>query len=55
MPKDVNVNDMVESGTINKGAVIKIRVTTTFENSTVAKILELVENASNKKQKLKTL
>lgn len=51
MPKDVNVNDMVESGTINKGAVIKIRVTTTFENSTVAKILELVENASNKKTK----
>lgn len=51
IPKDVSVDDIVESGTINKGAVIKIRVTTTFENSTVSKILELVENASNKKTK----
>ena len=49
MPKDVQMNDTVMSGSINQTGVLEIKVTSTFENSTVSKILELVENASNKK------
>ncbi|MFV0382053.1 MAG: heavy metal translocating P-type ATPase [Breznakia sp.] len=47
--RDVHVNDEVLAGSINKSGVIQIEVQETFENSTVAKILELVENAASKK------
>lgn len=45
------VGDMVISGVINKTEVIKVKVSKTFENSTVSKILDLVENANSKKAK----
>lgn len=47
--RDVKVGDNVLNGCINKTGVLRIEVTKEFEESTVAKILELVENASEKK------
>lgn len=49
LPKDVEAGDDVISGCINLSGVIKIRVTSMFEESTVSKILEMVENASSRK------
>lgn len=49
LPKDVETGDEVISGCINLSGVIKIKVTSMFEESTVSKILEMVENASSRK------
>lgn len=49
--RNVQVNDGVISGCINVNGTLKVKVTKTYENSTVSKILDLVENASNKKSK----
>lgn len=49
VPRRVNENDDVLSGCINCESVLTIKVTKRFEDSTVSKILELVENASAKK------
>lgn len=49
--RKVKVNDEVISGCINVNGTLKVKVTKTYENSTVSKILDLVENASNKKTK----
>lgn len=49
--RNVQVNDEVISGFINVNGTLKVKVTKTYENSTVSKILDLVENASNKKSK----
>lgn len=49
LPLDVRSGDKVLSGSINKNGVIEIKVEKDFYHSTVSKILELVENASNKK------
>lgn len=49
LPKDAEAGDEVISGCINLSGVIKIRVTSMFEESTVSKILEMVENASSRK------
>lgn len=46
LPKDVTVGDEVLSGCINMQSAIKLRVTKSFENSTVSKILELMENSA---------
>jgi len=51
LPCDKGVSDSVVSGTVNLSGVIKIEVTSEYENSTVAKILELVENSASKKAK----
>ena len=51
-PVDKGYSDNVISGTLNLTGVIKIRTTSTFGQSTVSKILELVENASDKKAKV---
>ena len=51
VPRSVKVNDEVLSGSINQNGLLKIKVTKEFEESTVSKILDLVENASNKKSK----
>ncbi len=51
LPKDVKENEEVLSGFINLNGVIKVKVTKGYEESTVSKILNLVENASNKKSK----
>jgi len=49
MPRDVKPGDAIVSGTINISATLEVEVTKAYENSTVAKILELVENASSNK------
>ncbi|WP_334077445.1 heavy metal translocating P-type ATPase [Paenibacillus sanfengchensis] len=49
MPREVAAGDDVLSGFINKNGVLTIKVTKEFGESTVAKILDLVENASSKK------
>ncbi len=51
VPAFVTKGSQVMSGSINLDAVLKIRVTKTFENSTVSKILELVENSGFNKAK----
>lgn len=51
LPQDVKVNDNVMSGTINLTSSIEIKVLKEFHDSTVSKILELVENASSEKSK----
>ncbi len=51
---NVKVQDKVLSGFINLEDVLEIKATSTFENSTVAKVLELLENATDKKAKTET-
>lgn len=51
----VNVSDEVLSGSINLGDVLEIRATNTFSNSTVAKILDLLESATDKKTKTENM
>jgi Cd2+/Zn2+-exporting ATPase len=48
-PRDVDVNDEVISGSINQTGVLEIKVTKEYGESTVAKILELVENSDGHK------
>jgi Zn2+/Cd2+-exporting ATPase len=48
-PREVAENDLVLSGSVNKSGLIKIRVTTAYSQSTVNRILALVENASARK------
>lgn len=49
IPREVNTDDTILSGFINKGGVIELRVTKTFGESAVSRILDLVQNASDKK------
>lgn len=51
IPVEVKEKDGVISGSININGVLEVRVTKLFDDSTVAKILELVENASSRKAK----
>ena len=51
IPRDVREGDTVLSGCVNISGVIKMRVEKEYGQSTVAKILELVENATDKKSK----
>lgn len=51
VPSKVEVKDEVLSGCINKNGLLKIKVQKEYEESTVSKILDLVENASSKKSK----
>ena len=51
IPQQANIGDAVLSGTIAIDGILKIEVNKRFEESTVSKILELVENASDKKSK----
>ena len=51
LPRDVKVGDGVISGCINMSGVLKIRTEKEFGESTVSKILDLVENASSRKSK----
>lgn len=48
-PREVTVGDEVISGSVNINGLLKIRVTKQYSDSTVAKILELVENSSDNK------
>ncbi len=51
MPKSVTETDEVLSGCINNEGILKVKVTKEFSESTVSKILDLVENASSRKSK----
>ncbi len=51
VPRKVNANDEVLSGYINNDGILKIKVSREFGESTVSKILDLVENASSRKSK----
>ncbi len=51
LPRDVAVNDSIVSGCINLTGLLKIRTTKEFGESTVSKILDLVENASSRKSR----
>lgn len=51
LPRDVEKGDEIISGCINMTGVLKIRTTKEFGESTVSKILDLVENASSRKSK----
>lgn len=51
MPRNVSVGDTVISGCINDTGLLRIRTTKEFGESTVSKVLELVENASSRKSK----
>lgn len=51
LPREVESGDEVISGCININGLLKVRTTKEFEESTVSKILDLVENASSRKSK----
>ena len=51
LPRQVQPGDDVISGCVNLSGLLKVQVTKAFEESTVSKILDLVENASSKKAK----
>lgn len=51
MPRDVVEGDEVISGCLNRSGLLKVKVTKEFGESTVSKVLELVESASEKKSK----
>lgn len=52
VPRKAAAGDEIISGCVNGSGTLKVRVTKEFDDSTVAKILELVENASSKKAKV---
>ena len=54
MPRDVAPGDEVISGCINQTGLLRVRATKLYTDSTVARILDLVENASDKKAKVET-
>ena len=51
VPRKITIGNEILSGCINQNGILKVQVTKEFEESTVSKILELVENASSKKSK----
>ena len=54
-PVFIKEGDKVLSGSINLGDIILVRATSTFEDSTVSKILEMLESATDKKTKTETV
>ncbi len=52
VPRKASAGDEIISGCVNGSSTLKVRTTKEFDDSTVAKILELVENASSKKAKM---
>lgn len=54
LPRDVQPGDEVISGCINQTGLLRVRATKLYTDSTVAKILDMVENASDKKAKVES-
>ena len=55
VPRTVNVSETVLAGMINQTGVLTVTVTKLFGESSIARILDLVENASSKKVELRSL
>ena len=55
IPVSVKQGSVLLSGSINKGDILEIKVTSLYKDSTVSKILELVENATERKAKAETI
>lgn len=55
IPVSVKQGSVLLSGSINKGDILEIKVTSLYKDSTVSKILELVENATERKTKAETI
>lgn len=55
VPVSVKQGSVLLSGSINKGDILEIKVTSLYKDSTVSKILELVENATERKTKTETI
>ena len=55
LPKHLQANDEILSGSIVLDSVLIIQTTSVYENSTVYKILDMIENASDKKSKTETV
>ena len=51
LPREVRVGDEIISGCVNESGLLRVRVTKSFDDSTVSRILDLVENSSLKKAK----
>ena len=51
LPREVGVGDEIISGCVNETGLLRVRVTKSFDDSTVSRILDLVENSSLKKAK----
>ncbi len=51
VPRKISVGEDVLSGSINNNSILKIKVTKEYKNSTVSKVLDLVENSSSRKSK----
>ena len=51
LPRSVDINDEILSGTINLSGVLRVKTTRNFSDSTASKILDLVENAGERKAK----
>ena len=54
LPRDVNIGDEVISGCVNLSGVLRVRTTKAFGESTVSKIISLVENAGERKSQSET-
>ena len=54
VPRKVCTNDAILSGCINKESIIKVKATTTSKDSTVQKIIDLIENSNEKKSETET-
>ena len=54
LPRNVTAGDEVISGCINQTGLLRVRVAKVYQESTVAKILDLVENASDKKARVES-
>lgn len=55
LPQTINTGDEILSGTIVLDGVLKIKATKKYEESTVSKIMDMIENASEKKSKTETV
>lgn len=51
IPRDVKTDEIIYSGSVNLTSMIKVKVTKSFEDSTASKIIDLIENATEKKSK----
>ena len=54
LPVSVSTGDNVLSGSINKGGILEIKLSSIYKDTTVKKIQEIVQNANERKSKVET-